>query len=45
MNRTIPVPQSLPNMQRRKFLEGLAVGGVVMGLAPWTSSEAAQNLR
>lgn len=32
----------LPNLQRRKFLEGLAAGGIVLGLTPWTSSFAAQ---
>ncbi|HUX91075.1 MAG TPA: copper resistance system multicopper oxidase [Gallionellaceae bacterium] len=32
----------LPNLQRRKFLEGLAAGGIVLGLSPWTSSFAAQ---
>ena len=42
MNRIIPATQVLPNLQRRKFLEGLVAGGVVMGLAPWTSSFAAQ---
>ena len=32
MNRIIPATQVLPNLQRRKFLEGLVAGGVVMGL-------------
>ena len=42
MNRIIPVTQVLPNLQRRKILEGLVAAGVVMGLAFWTSSFAAQ---
>lgn len=41
MNQIIAPAQTLPNMQRRKFLEGLVAGGIVMGLAPWASSFAA----
>ena len=41
MNRIISTPQSIPDMQRRKFLEGLVAGGIVLGLAPWASSIAA----
>ena len=41
MNRIISTPQSIPDMQRRKFLEGLVAGGIVLGLAPWASSVAA----
>lgn len=41
--KRIASPQlELPNLPRRKFLEGLAVGGVVLGLTPWVSSFAAQ---
>ena len=32
----------LPDLPRRKFLEGLALGGIVLGLTPWESSFAAQ---
>jgi FtsP/CotA-like multicopper oxidase with cupredoxin domain len=37
MKRTDSAHPQLPNFQRRKFLEGLVYGGVVMGLAPWES--------
>ena len=33
----------LPNLQRRKFLEGLVMGGVVLGLAPWEYAVALQG--
>ncbi|MGV8934040.1 MAG: copper resistance system multicopper oxidase [Gallionellaceae bacterium] len=42
MKRTLTVPQTLPNMQRRTFLEGLVAGGIILGTAPWTSANAAQ---
>lgn len=42
MKRITQSTSVLPDLPRRKFLEGLAVGGVVLGLAPWTSSFAAQ---
>ena len=42
MKRTLTVPQTLPNMQRRTFLEGLVVGGIILGTTPWTSAKAAQ---
>ncbi len=34
----------LANPPRRKFLNGLAVGGVALGLAPWTSLLAASRI-
>jgi FtsP/CotA-like multicopper oxidase with cupredoxin domain len=42
MNRLVTATQSLPNLQRRQFLEGLVAGGIVLGTAPWTSANAAQ---
>ena len=32
---------TLPNQPRRKFLQGLTVGGVVLGLTPWSELLAA----
>jgi FtsP/CotA-like multicopper oxidase with cupredoxin domain len=42
MKRMVHSSPMLPNLPRRKFLEGLVVGGIVLGLSPWTSSFAAQ---
>ena len=44
MKRIAHSPAVLPDLPRRKFLEGLAVGGIVLGLSPWASSLAAQPL-
>ncbi|MDX1253537.1 MAG: twin-arginine translocation signal domain-containing protein [Gammaproteobacteria bacterium] len=34
--KRIPQPLLiLPNLPRRRFLQGLAVGGVLLGLSPW----------
>ncbi|MFA6901759.1 MAG: copper resistance system multicopper oxidase [Gallionellaceae bacterium] len=41
MNRMMNPEQTLSDMPRRKFLEGLVAGGIVMGLAPWSSIFAA----
>ncbi len=32
-----------PDFTRRKFLEGLVAGGIVLGLAPWRSAQAAAS--
>jgi FtsP/CotA-like multicopper oxidase with cupredoxin domain len=42
MKRIANSPPGLSNLSRRKFLEGLALGGIVLGLTPWESSLAAQ---
>jgi len=42
MKRIVRSTPELPNLPRRKFLEGLAAGGFILGLSPWTSSFAAQ---
>ena len=42
MKRIANSPPVLPNLPRRKFLEGLALGGIVLGLTPWESSFAVQ---
>ena len=41
MNHISKSPLSPPNMQRRKFLEGLVAGGIVMTCAPLGSAVAA----
>lgn len=43
MNRIIPSVQSIPNLKRRQFMEGLVAGGIVLGIAPWTSAFSAQS--
>ena len=35
MKRIHPLPQGLPNLPRRQFLQGLAAGGVLLGFSPW----------
>lgn len=44
MKHIANLPSALPDLPRRKFLEGLAVGGIVLGLTPWATSFAAQHL-
>lgn len=44
MKRIAHSQAMLPNLPRRKFLEGLALGGIVFGMSQWTSSFAAQLL-
>ena len=44
MKRIANSPLTLPNLPRRKFLEGLAAGGFILGLAPWESAFAAQPI-
>lgn len=41
---THTTPMLLANQPRRKFMSGIAVGGVVLGLAPWTSLLAAPKI-
>ena len=38
-----PIPMLLPNPPRRKFLNGIAAGGMVLGLAPLTNLRAAST--
>lgn len=38
--RSLP---GLPNPSRRRFLQGLAAGGVMMGLSPWLRAASAQE--
>ncbi len=41
------IPQSpiiLPGLPRRRFLQGLAVGGVLLGAAPWLNAAAAREI-
>ena len=35
MEPILPAPVLLPNSPRRRFLQGLAAGGVLAGLSPW----------
>ena len=35
MKRTTSFPTGLPNPSRRRFIQGLAGGGVLLGLSPW----------
>jgi len=35
MKRTSPFAQSLSSPPRRRFIQGLAAGGVLLGLSPW----------
>ena len=34
MKQILPVSQAMPDLPRRKFVQGLAAGGVLLGLAP-----------
>ncbi|HSH42282.1 MAG TPA: multicopper oxidase domain-containing protein, partial [Arenicellales bacterium] len=35
MKRKVPPHLILPDLPRRRFLQGLAAGGVLLGLSPW----------
>ena len=35
MSRKVPMTTLLPNPSRRRFIQGLAAGGVLAGLSPW----------
>ena len=35
MNHMFHGPRALPDLPRRKFVQGLAAGGMLLGLAPW----------
>lgn len=41
MKRETRLALQLPNQPRRKFLQGIAAGGIALGLAPWDSVLAA----
>ncbi|TAM45216.1 MAG: copper resistance system multicopper oxidase [Gammaproteobacteria bacterium] len=42
MKRILEPVVVLPNMPRRRFLQGLATGGVLLGLSPWLKPAEAQ---
>ncbi len=35
MSYDVPDPQHLPSLPRRRFVQGLAAGGLMLGLSPW----------
>ena len=37
-------PEALPNTSRRRFVQGVTAGGVLLGLAPWGGSVRANEL-
>jgi len=41
-NFTKPLPLILPNPSRRRFIQGLAAGGVMAGLSPWVKPARAE---
>ncbi|MBI5462357.1 MAG: multicopper oxidase domain-containing protein, partial [Gammaproteobacteria bacterium] len=43
MKRNFPSHLVLPNLPRRRFIQGLAAGGVLLGLSPWARSAWAQE--
>jgi len=43
MKRIIEPVLELPNLPRRRFLQGLAAGGVLWGASPWLTPVAAQD--
>ncbi len=43
MKRISPSPLILPTLPRRRFLQGLAAGGVLLGLSPWLKPAFAQE--
>jgi len=38
MKYVVPDSQALPNLPRRRFVQGLAAGGLLLGSAPWLKS-------
>ena len=43
MKRIHPSGLVLPNLPRRRFIQGLVAGGIVLGLAPWFKTAAARG--
>ncbi len=43
MKRISPSPLILPSLPRRQFIQGLAAGGVMLGLSPWLKPAHAQG--
>jgi len=43
MKRVMQFPLALPDGSRRRFLQGLAAGGVIWGLSPWLRANAATS--
>ncbi|MBU0590396.1 MAG: copper resistance system multicopper oxidase [Gammaproteobacteria bacterium] len=43
MKRHSPFSHALPNLPRRQFVQGLAAGGVLLGMSGWTGSVWAQG--
>jgi len=41
MKRSAPPPVIVPDLPRRRFLQGLTAGGVMLGLSPWLLSARA----
>ena len=41
MKHVLPLPYGVPDRSRRRFLQGLAAGGVMWGLGPWSRAGAA----
>ena len=44
MKRIPQTPHDLPALPRRRFLQGLAAGGVLLGAAPWLNATAAREM-
>src|SRR4030065_215933 len=44
MKRIPQTPHDLPALPRRRFLQGLAAGGVLLGAAPWLNATAARDI-
>jgi len=43
MKRMTKSPADMPALPRRRFLQGLAAGGVLLGAAPWLNASAARE--
>src|SRR3989304_7723635 len=43
MKRHSPFSLAVPNLPRRRFLQGLAAGGVMLGMSAWSMPGRAQN--
>jgi len=44
MKRISQSPTDVPALARRRFLQGLAAGGILLGAAPWLNAVAAREL-
>lgn len=44
MKRSFPILPTLPSIPRRRFVQGLAAGGFVVGLSPWVKSAQARGV-